>query len=216
MQLPFSFWNEYGMKARGKVRTRPSLTAALCLASLAGCEGGPIPFFDKSHGAIEICEKRLINSLSSPASYNRVDVSYVPGPPLTFEDYRESEDAKLCKSHTAEDCAGNLEDFYRAYMVKLQLLGLLGKKDADGRQLQSDAPMPNVSAAKYRKAEEKVLEMTFRALKESRVEHPETAFVTITYDAANLYNATLRSQYVCSFLPRARSTFTDHDLGISG
>lgn len=182
---------------------RPTfLISSLMVLILTACD--KLPFLDSSDGAVSACEEKLRDSLVSPSSYRRQKAEYHTRE-FTFDDYYESEGGDNCRPFTSSDCVDTTK-FFRAMAAKRWLLASKDlKADRDISEITSRVdkqPFPKVSDKKKWEADHDYMEFIYqRNYGLGRATKLPAAMVAIEYDAANSFNASLRSTYVCRFPP---------------
>ncbi|HEV2126462.1 MAG TPA: hypothetical protein VGW38_27200, partial [Chloroflexota bacterium] len=173
--------------------------AVAAIGLLAWQTGAVDKLTDQSHGAIAACEESLLQSLRSPSTYERVAAEYTPADPLSYEDYVSYMETRRCPASPFG---------YDSCVETNRLL--------NGIASTMDWENPG-STEQVRKPSKKAREAYYRWLHERYGSWPvaeqRTAFVSIEYDAANAFNAPLRSTHVCRFGPiRSDQRFETGDL----
>lgn len=181
--------------------------------ALSGC--GKVPFLDDSHGAVAACEERLKSTLVSPASYKRLSTTY-DTTAFSFEDYYESRGGDECGLVLNDKCELS-EQIARATGAKSWLLSkseyLAGRDPSEILMRDFDRPLPKVSMSARKKADKEfihfIYDKNFGPNSKSKL---PAAIASIEYDAVNQYNAPLRSQFACRFIPTNRDKYISADI----
>lgn len=172
----------------------------LCIAGGLALFSCSCDVLDDSDGAIVACEEGLKKQLRAPATYKRISAEYTPARPLTFDDFVDYQETKGCpmnESLSVEFCEKVMND------------GML--KAGSTRDWTKPGDMTEVRPYS-RKAREDFIRHLYARSQANPIDQQQTAFVELEYDAANAYNAPIRSRHICRFGPKGPDGFTVQDM----
>jgi hypothetical protein len=151
-------------------------------------------FTDQSFNAIPACEDWVKSSLTSPATYKRVSANFVSAAPLSYEEF-----VAFNENH---GCAMAPVGPHGCMILNAFTIG------AGVEQMQKGSKAKRQTDAQYEKSRQAFLRHAFLKYQSLPADEQASAYVKIEYDAANLYNATLRGSQICRYGPRNRGRYT--------